>query len=131
MGVSLNILKAFKAGLAATREKYLAAFGGHKGQPEAALKALEAGLYAADFGPQWIRETLTILSHSPDQDPVEGIKKRLYEQLNGADGRLPFDADLPQAVVLLGVNGVGKTTTAAKIAFFLKQSHRKVLLGSC
>ncbi|MDR1665771.1 MAG: signal recognition particle-docking protein FtsY, partial [Puniceicoccales bacterium] len=59
------------------------------------------------------------------------VKNRLYEQLENADGKLSFDTDPPQVVVLLGVNGVGKTTTAAKIAAFLKKSNQKVLLGSC
>ena len=53
------------------------------------------------------------------------------------DGRAPlpfgFDADLPAkpyVILVVGVNGVGKTTTIAKLAYQYKQAGRSVVLGA-
>jgi fused signal recognition particle receptor len=38
---------------------------------------------------------------------------------------------VPRALVIVGVNGVGKTTSAAKLAHYLKSSGESVLLAAC
>ncbi|MEC9370286.1 MAG: signal recognition particle-docking protein FtsY, partial [Pseudomonadota bacterium] len=44
---------------------------------------------------------------------------------------LPAASDKPWVVVMVGVNGVGKTTTAAKLAHWFTQQGLKVMLGAC
>ena len=44
---------------------------------------------------------------------------------------LPAVSAEPRVVVMVGVNGVGKTTTAAKLAHWFTQQDLKVMLGAC
>jgi len=65
---------------------------------------------------QILREEITILLKQQNQQEVKG-----------------FEADLPhqpQVIMVVGVNGVGKTTTIGKLAHYYKAGGKKVLLGA-
>ncbi len=54
-------------------------------------------------------------------------------QENSADKPAEFDADLPSkphVVLIVGVNGVGKTTTIGKLSYMYKSAGKNVLLGA-
>lgn len=54
-------------------------------------------------------------------------------QSNSADRPAEFDAPFPvkpHVVMIVGVNGVGKTTTVGKLAYWYKQAGRNVILGA-
>ncbi len=51
------------------------------------------------------------------------------ETNDGADFALP-ESDMPYVIMVVGVNGVGKTTTIGKLANQFKQSGKKVILGA-
>lgn len=49
---------------------------------------------------------------------------------SGADFTLPADATRPHVIMVVGVNGVGKTTTIGKLAAQYKKAGNKVMLGA-
>jgi fused signal recognition particle receptor len=55
--------------------------------------------------------------------------ERILSQASGAHGGLP-DARPPQVVMVVGVNGTGKTTTIGKLAAKLKAAGKSVILGA-
>ncbi|HWT84632.1 MAG TPA: signal recognition particle-docking protein FtsY, partial [Myxococcales bacterium] len=55
--------------------------------------------------------------------------ERILSQASGAHGGLP-EAPPPQVVMVVGVNGTGKTTTIGKLAAKLKAGGRSVILGA-
>ncbi|MDR2769075.1 MAG: signal recognition particle-docking protein FtsY [Puniceicoccales bacterium] len=97
------------------------------------LEKLEANLYGADFGPEVVEK---IMQQVKNADPKHHslhqlVRLTLETMLHDSEGTLPLAMQQPQVVLLLGVNGVGKTTTAAKLAYYLQTQNEKVLLGSC
>src|SRR5439155_8400816 len=67
-------------------------------------------------------------------DPSEQIIKIVYEELVGlmgpVDPKIPQRADRPVVLMLCGLQGSGKTTTAAKLALTLKDRGRKPMLAA-
>jgi len=67
-------------------------------------------------------------------DPSEQIIKIVYEELvqlmGPVDPKIPQRADRPAVLMLCGLQGSGKTTTAAKLALTLKSRGRKPLLAA-
>lgn len=65
-------------------------------------------------------------------DPSEQIVRIVYDELVGlmgpVDHRIPFAKERPTVLMLCGLQGQGKTTTAGKLALTLKDRGRKVLL---
>src|SRR5262245_21728155 len=65
-------------------------------------------------------------------DPSEQIVNIVYQELiqlmGPVDHRIPMAKDRPTVVMLCGLQGSGKTTTAAKLALMLRQQDRKPLL---
>jgi fused signal recognition particle receptor len=103
------------------------------------LERLEQVLVEADFGPaayellealevEWRRGTLR------SEEAVRGwLARRIAELLaDGADpGRLELgDGSGPAVILVLGVNGVGKTTQIAKLAYRLMRQGQSVLLAA-
>ncbi|MFL2573014.1 MAG: signal recognition particle-docking protein FtsY [Flavobacteriales bacterium] len=46
------------------------------------------------------------------------------------DSDVKFESDIPYVIMVVGVNGVGKTTTIGKLAYKFKKSGFKVVLGA-
>jgi signal recognition particle subunit SRP54 len=67
-------------------------------------------------------------------DPSEQIVKNVYEELcalmGPVDHKIPQRADRPVILMLCGLQGSGKTTTAAKLALTLKSQNRKPMLAA-
>src|SRR2546430_13613741 len=65
-------------------------------------------------------------------DPSEQIVRIVYDELvklmGPVDHRIPFAKDRPTVLMLCGLQGSGKTTTAGKLALTLKERGRKPLL---
>lgn len=64
-----------------------------------------------------------------DACEVRGLIKEIIEDMLAGDEELHIDTQ-PSIVLVIGVNGVGKTTTIGKLAANLKASGKKVLLGA-
>ena len=97
---------------------------------------LETALIGADFGPDIADEIIEALHARVDRygttDPADlqrMLREVLEERLSKLDTTLKLSAR-PAVVLVVGVNGVGKTTTIGKFAKFLKTYDRTVLVGA-
>ncbi|CAB4897419.1 MAG: signal recognition particle-docking protein FtsY [Actinobacteria bacterium] len=97
---------------------------------------LEATLLAADFGPDVTDELIDAVKASvakipptDDDDFVRLLREVLEERLSRFDTTLKLQ-DRPAVVLVVGVNGVGKTTTIGKLAKFITTAGRSVVLGA-
>jgi fused signal recognition particle receptor len=136
-----SLFKKFKGGLAKTAAaiglKTKGIFGGRR-MDAASIATLEESLYAADFGVETTREILDEIKKAARGDEaLEGKKAAeigaevLRRVLAGSEGMLKKADSPPTVIVLVGVNGSGKTTTAAKLGWKLKQDGSSVLLAAC
>ncbi len=64
-----------------------------------------------------------------DPGQVKALLKEIVAEILGGDNSLHLDTK-PTVVLVIGVNGVGKTTTIGKLASNLKNSGKKVILGA-
>jgi fused signal recognition particle receptor len=137
----LSLFKKFREGLAKTVSAIAAktqVLFGASPIDASSLETLEEALFAADFGVETTAEIMGEIKTAARRDP--GLKGRqaaeigaevLRRALAGSEGRLTPAPVAPTVIVLIGVNGSGKTTTAAKLAWRLKQGGGSVLLAAC
>jgi fused signal recognition particle receptor len=136
-----SFLKKFSKGLSKTVEgissKTHGLFGGRP-IDAASMEALREALYGADFGGPTSDEILEEVARASRAE--KGLDGRrvpeigaevLARVLAGSEGRVTPAAAPPTVIFLVGVNGSGKTTTAAKLAHRLKQEGGTVLLAAC
>ncbi|MAW29730.1 MAG: signal recognition particle protein [Gammaproteobacteria bacterium] len=70
-------------------------------------------------------------SLSPGQAFVKIVNDELVATMGGGENGLDLATQPPAVILMAGLQGVGKTTTAAKLALFLRQrENRKVMLAS-
>lgn len=131
-----------KAGLGKTRDGLVGnvkkIFTGADPVSDAMFDALEETLISADVG---VATTLQIIEDMRSKSKAEKITnpEKLYEVLKAetiallgtdeTDTNWKCD-DSPHIMLIAGVNGSGKTTTAGKIAARLAREGRSVLLGA-
>ncbi len=97
---------------------------------------LEAALISADFGPRITEETIEDLRAKVDRfrttDPRDlqrMLRESIEERLAKFDPTLRL-TERPAVVLVVGVNGVGKTTTIGKFANFVRNYGRSVVIGA-
>ncbi|MBQ3565090.1 MAG: signal recognition particle receptor subunit alpha, partial [Alphaproteobacteria bacterium] len=106
---------------------------------EAALREIRIALLEADVSLAVAKKFIAdvkekaiganvLKSISPDQLVVKIVYDHLIELL-GVSDPLRFDKK-PQKIMLVGLQGAGKTTTAGKLAKFCIKNNKKVLLAS-
>ncbi len=132
--------EAYKQGLAKTRSGFVAKLGklfGKKQIDAQTLDELEEVLFTADIGPraaerifQSVKTGLT-KTELEDADKIWDKIRETSKQILSVDAP-PSDVSKHQPFVLLvlGVNGVGKTTTIGKLASRWKSDGKKVLLAA-
>ena len=154
-----GLFTKFKAGFSKTvsviAAKTHGLFGGRK-IDTASLDELEEALYTADFGVETTGEILAEVKAAYKQDATlrgqqaaaigAAVLQRVLAGsegvLEGRDGRLgrPSESGAPSGralpanptvIAMIGVNGSGKTTTAAKLAWRLKEDGQSVTLAAC
>lgn len=142
-----GLFKKFKEGLSKTvsaiAAKTRGLFGGRK-IDAASLDELEEALYTADFGVETTTEILDEIKKAYGKDKeLQGQQAAeigaavLRRVLAGSEGKLETAAGeagaakSPIVIAMIGVNGSGKTTTAAKLAWKLKQDGKTVTLAAC
>lgn len=64
-----------------------------------------------------------------DTHQIKGIMHDIIVEMLGDDVSLNLDTK-PSVILVIGVNGVGKTTTIGKLSLLLKNSGKKVVLGA-
>jgi len=104
-----------------------------------ALRQIRLALLEADVNFKVVKSFLGVVrekaleakvleSLSPAQQIVKIVNEELVGMLGREPARLKSSSRQPSVIMLVGLQGAGKTTTAAKLAFHLKQSGQKVLL---
>ncbi|MBN2722619.1 MAG: signal recognition particle-docking protein FtsY [Deltaproteobacteria bacterium] len=133
--------KTLKDGLKKTRGGFITRIGGifskKKEIDEDLMDELEEILFTADIGPSTaenllshIREALDKKSLG-DQDSVwKALKEKSIEILDIPTHKYDFSAHKPFVFLVVGVNGVGKTTSIGKLASRFKSEGRKVMLAA-
>ncbi|HEX9082965.1 MAG TPA: signal recognition particle-docking protein FtsY [Holophagaceae bacterium] len=134
VGVFGGLFDKFKQGLKRTQDLVLAPLGrllGLRRLDEDQLQELEDLLLQADLGVQGVDRLMARLRAelraSEEVDPKAVLKDELLQILRQRPAR-PFEAAATQVVLLVGVNGVGKTTTLGKLAAHLKARGEGVLV---
>ena len=142
-----SLLKKFQDGLTRTArgiaDQTQSLFAG-RALDASSLAALEEALYTADFGVATTTEILEEIKRAHQQErELRGQEAAaigaavLRRVLAGSEGRLeggnrrPGGSANPEVICLIGVNGSGKTNTAAKLAWMLKQDGRSVTVAAC
>lgn len=100
------------------------------------LEELEQILYEADLGAPLARELTENVRKRMQNNPsltseelVTGLKEDLYRMFPEKDGETIL-ATSPTVFLIVGVNGNGKTTTTAKLAYYYQQQGHKAILGA-
>lgn len=138
-----GIFSKLRSGLESTKNKLKSTiksiFFGRTFDPNA-LETIEAALYSADVGTTVTEAILAEMKEAYKTDKtlrkedVDAICKRvLLKNLEGAerDPSTILDEQAPTVIALIGTNGSGKTTTAAKLAHYFTQRGKSVIVGAC
>ena len=131
---------AYQAGLAKTRGGFVARLGklfGKKRIDATTLDELEEVLFTADIGPRAADRIFQAVKLSlsknelEDSDKIWAKIKQTSREILAVDAPvLDLDRAHPFVLLVLGVNGVGKTTTIGKLAAKWKAAGKKVLLAA-
>jgi fused signal recognition particle receptor len=96
---------------------------------EAAWERLEEALIAADVG---VPSTAELVRRLEARGEIADLNEALVEEVSallGEPGRLGLNGR-PSVILVVGVNGTGKTTTIGKLAHRLRDHGRSVVLGA-
>ncbi len=134
-----TLLDKLKSGIQKTRTGLVSqletAFAGRKEIDADLLEELEYTLISADIGIKTTEEILEIIRQRVDRKLINDagelkqlIREHLVDVLQATERPLPRVAEPPAVVLVVGVNGTGKTTTIGKLAGLYKSEGRGVLL---
>ena len=70
-------------------------------------------------------------SLTPAQNVVKIVLDQLVELLGSTESKLALSSRIPNVIMLVGLQGSGKTTAAVKLAYLLKKQGRSPLLAAC
>ncbi|MDA0974509.1 MAG: signal recognition particle-docking protein FtsY [Phycisphaerales bacterium] len=139
MGIFTAAAAALRRGLSRTAETLvgLTAFLAGRRIDEDLLGEVEGRLLSADVGVTATRELVDALRRdwkagriSTGEEVVPFLKAELRRRWEGVDLSLARCERKPTVILVVGVNGSGKTTSVAKIAASLKAEGRTVLLAA-
>ncbi|MBI5773646.1 MAG: signal recognition particle-docking protein FtsY [Verrucomicrobia bacterium] len=137
----MSLFAKFKAGLAKTHSKLV-----HEikrivtGSPRltgATLEELEHALIAADFGMAMTTQISGAVKKAYESQGGTGLdvfaiaRAEVEKSLSANKPDLLKAASGPTIVSIVGVNGTGKTTTSAKLAFLIQSQNKTALLAAC
>lgn len=106
------------------------------------LREVKLALLEADVNYKIVKEFIStiqekalgqdvIKSLTPGQQVVKIVKDEMVELLGGTESKINFTPNPPTIIMLVGLQGSGKTTTAGKIANLLRKQGKKPLLVAC
>ena len=123
-----------KSGLAVSRERLTGVFR-NRILDEQALDDLEEALLTADVGIDATRHLLEDLKEryrksGSNADPRGLLRAALLDLIRPLEKPLRIEGARPFVIMITGVNGAGKTTSIGKLAKWLQQQGRSVLLSA-
>ncbi len=103
---------------------------------DAFLEELEEVLYNSDLGPlgtrvvEDLKDAYKKREVKTSEEVPAFLRANLLQRMQGCEGQLRRAERGPTVILVVGVNGAGKTTSIAKLANHLKQQGASVLLGA-
>jgi fused signal recognition particle receptor len=91
---------------------------------------IEEALIASDLGAKSAAEIIALAKKSKSDEIDISITSALNAWLSSGDRKLPVNSDRPTTILIVGVNGTGKTTSSAKLISHLKQENKSVLVAA-
>ena len=106
------------------------------------LREVKLALLEADVNYKIVKEFIATIqekalgqdvlkSLTPGQQVIKIVKDELVELLGGTESKVNFTPNPPTVVMLVGLQGSGKTTTAGKLANLFRKQGKKPLLVAC
>ena len=140
--LNVGLFDRFKKGLSRTREKVVAGFRTAlpfgKKIDETLLGDLEKTMLGADMGPVVVAKLIDTVRQAwkggtirEAQDVLGSLKAPVVELWSADDRKIGSAAEGPTVILVTGINGSGKTTSVAKLASYLKDQGKTVILGAC
>ncbi|MFX4227301.1 MAG: signal recognition particle-docking protein FtsY [Porticoccaceae bacterium] len=135
-----GLFTRWRAGLGKTRAGLGSAFGallgGKRSIDEDLLEEIETLLLVADVGINTTQNLIDAFRQRvrkgvpADQDLMHVFRQLLIETLSGHSGSLDLGESKPGVVMMVGVNGVGKTTSIGKLAKRFQSRGKSVVLAA-
>ncbi len=97
---------------------------------EQTWEEVEEALIAADFGPEATLELVDAARTRGGGDPRSALADVIRQRLQASSGAAFELGPAPSVILVVGVNGTGKTTTIAKLAWRLRQEGHSVILAA-
>ena len=106
------------------------------------LREVKLALLEADVNYKIVKEFVNTIQEkalgqdvlralTPGQQVIKIVKDELVELLGGTDSKINFTPNPPTVIMLVGLQGSGKTTTAGKLANIIRKQGKKPLLVAC
>lgn len=106
------------------------------------LREVKLALLEADVNYKIVKEFISTVeqkalgqdvlkSLTPGQQVVKIVKDEMVELLGGTESKINFTPNPPTVIMLVGLQGSGKTTTAGKLANLLRKQKKNPLLVAC
>ena len=106
------------------------------------LREVKLSLLEADVNYKIVKEFISSIqekalgqdvmkSLTPGQQVIKIVKDEMVELLGGTESKINFTSNPPTVIMLVGLQGSGKTTTAGKLANLLRKQGKKPLLVAC
>jgi signal recognition particle subunit SRP54 len=109
---------------------------------EDAMRVVKMALLEADVNFKVVKEFVATIkekalgagvlkSLTPDQMVIKIVKDELVDMMGGTASKLTYSPSGFTIIMLVGLQGTGKTTTAGKLAAWLKQTGKHPMLAAC
>ena len=136
----MGFFDKLKQGLGKTKtsfdEKINNVFSSFRKVDEDFLEELEEALIMSDIGMETsvkivdkLRKTIKKEDLKDEEDVKNALRKEMQEILDEVDNKLHLETK-PSVILVVGVNGVGKTTSIGKIANRLRKDGKKVVVAA-
>ena len=133
-------------GLSARLQEITRKLGGKarisEGDLKEVLREVKLALLEADVNYKIVKDFVKVIeekaigqdvlkSLTPGQQVVKIVKDELVSLLGGEESKINFTPNPPTVIMLVGLQGSGKTTTAGKLANIIRKQGKKPLLVAC
>ena len=136
----MSFLDKLKAGLGKTKsninEKFNDVFSNFRKVDEELLEELEETLIMSDIGMETSLDIIDKLRQKikkeniKDSEAVKEVLKQIIQDIMDENDKALNLNTKPSVILVIGVNGVGKTTSIGKMANSLKKQNKKVLMAA-
>lgn len=138
----MGLFDRFKQGLTRTREKLATGMRAvvrvGRSIDQDTLTRLEETMLASDFGPTTSAKLVDVVRGGwssgvivEEQQVTEYLRSHVSALWPHEERQICYAPSGPTVILVTGINGSGKTTSVAKLAYHFTQLGKKVILGAC